>query len=457
MSIPQADRIAISKKIVNIPLEKANADVLKAQLEAEKVDVKKEDDANRNLMESKNALINGYQSELERIDGNGRNQLSEQDLLDSAERKLNNPFFPNDPTLPLPNIPDGVWKFFVPFSGTAAIGKNFDETYDTVTKEQDLIDDINAKIATVESFVDATRSTGEECVGQCTGETPAGSGTDQPTCIANGGTWSEIKQASTAMIDAGNELIAAVQAWEDFLNDTDAIVVTTDADSTRSAQNTVSKSDIANAISVIDTWQSLQDYDTATTTPSSCASFVALNSSSFQPSKFRDVELNVLKAELAARPLFLSTRESQLNTNLGSINQDFNTGELLGGAGFYLERFRFIDMRLNAVGGTLSNLKGLEQGQQAQDQTKAASENAELALSSVMTATALRSPTNNNKIIHVLDASGFSPSDSAYVVSENQQEIPVTIQSIDGNTVFLDKNIPEKYRHTEFARLYKVL
>lgn len=435
MALSQEDRIEISKKIIDIPKENENSADLQAQLEIEKIKAQKADNANKALMDESTPFIDGYQSELERYNGNGHTQLIEQDLIDSADRLLQNPFFPNDQNTPMPAIPDGAWKFFPPFSGNKGIGKNYNETYTPVTKEQDHFDDINTQIAIIEALVDATRSSGNECV-------------DIPP---------EIVGPSVVMQQAAIDLKAAVQAWEDFLNGTDASVVTFDIDGARAAQNTASKADISNAIVVIDAWQLLQDFDTVTPVPGSCAAFDTFPAGSFQPSKFRSTELQDIKDEITARQAFITTRESELNTNLGTVTQDFNNGDITGGSGFYLKRFRFVDMRLNTVGGSLSKLRGIERGQDAQQQIQNSNDITEDALVDVMAASAFRAPATNINSVHVLNGSLFSPGDSAYVVANTQAEISVTIQSISNNRIVLDKAIPEKYRHTDGARLYKLL
>lgn len=456
MALSQDERIAISKKLVNIPKENATAESLKGQLDEQIVEGTKADNGNKALQDDQTTLINAYQSELQRYDGDGKTQVSEQDMLDSADRVLQNPFFPNDLETPLPNVPDGVWKLFVPFSGNKAIGKNYDETYTPVQKEQDLIDAVNTAIADVESYNDATRSTGDECT---SGSCSLPEYTTEPTCTGNGGVWdnTEFLGSSAGMQQAATDLKNAIQAWEDFLNGTDAAVPTIDTDPTRSAQNTASKADITNAISVIDTWQALQDFDTTTSVSSACATFNAYPPSHFDPSKFRSTELQAIKDEITARQSFITSRTSEINTNLGSVTQDFSTGEITAATGFYGTRFRIIDMRLNAMAGTLSKLRGIERGKNAQQELQNSNDNAELALSTVMSASAFRAPATNTSTIHVLDGSLFSALDTAYVVSENQQEISVVIQSVSNNTIVLDKKIPEKYRHTEGARLYKVL
>ncbi len=445
MALSQDDRIVISKKIVDIPRQNAQAAKLKDDLEAAKIEAEKEDNSNKTLMDVKTALVNPYQTELERYNSDGHNQLLEQDLLDAADRKLQNFFFPNDPQTPIPSVPDGVWKNFPAFSGSKAIGKTYTETFTPVTKEQDLIDAINTEIAIIEALVAATRSSGDECVPGNPGPIPPAS--------------PDVIQSSATMQAAATAMITAVQAWEDFMNATSAIVPTSiqDPDPTRLTQNDASRQDITDAIVVVDTWQALQNFDTTTATPITCAAFDSFAASNFNPSKFRVTELTPLKTEITAREAFIVTRDGQLNTNLGSVTQDFDTGEILAVSGFHGDRFRFIDMRLNAIGGSLSRLKSIERGQDAQEQIQASNDNAAAAYDSVMKASQFRAPAKGNVNIHVLDASDFSTSDAVFVVANDQSEIPAVIQSIDGNRIVLDVSIPEKYRETDLARIYKVL
>lgn len=431
MALTQADRLAISKKIVQIPLQNAAADVTSAQIEKEKLKAKAEDDANKALQDDVTILINGYQAEYQRYDGNGRNQLLEQDMLDAADRKLQNFFFPNDPQTPTPSIPDGVWKNFVPFSNSKALGKTYLEAYTSVQKEQDLIDAVNAAILVVESFTAITRSTGQSCLADVISNDPA-------------------------MQTAGTDLKNAVQAWETFMNGTFAVIVTTDTEPTRSAQNIAAKADITNAISIIDTWQALPDYDTSHG-QTTCAGFNSYNVNLLDPTKFRAAELQPIKNELIARVAFISTRLSQLSGHMGTVVQNFTTGELTSATGFYGQRMRIINTRLNAMGGSLTKYKGLLRGQDAQEQGKDSNDNTLLVYSSVMLCSAFRAPSTGQATIHVLSGSGFNIGDTVYVAAENQEEIQTTIVNVVGNTIYLADKIPQKYRQNEYARLYKIL
>lgn len=457
MALSQDDRISISKKIVAIPMQNASADLISSQIDAEKQKAEKEDNANKKLLDDLNLLVHGYQYELERYDGNGRNQLLEQDLIDAANRKLRNYFFPNDPQTPTTSLPDGVWKNFIAFSGSKALGKGYSESYTAITKEQDLIDDVNAKIAAVEVFSNITRSTGQSC--NSTGTCSLPEYTTEPTCTGNAGTWTpgpDSISTNSEMQDASAALIASVQNWENFLNGTHAVIVNSDTDVTRSAQNTASANDIANSILVINTWQGLSTFDT-THGQTTCSGFNSYNVNLLDPTKFRAAELLPLKNELAARQSFIVTRVSELTANLGSVTQDMATGDLTATAGFYGQRMRIIDVRLNAMGGSLTKLKGLERGQAAQAEAKKSNDNAAAVYTSIMVATGFRAPATGNNTIHVLDSSGFSIGNTVYVMADNQAEIQTTIVNVEGNAITLSDIIPPKYRQNEFARLYKVL
>ena len=432
MALTQDERIAISKKIVAIPLQNAQADQTTAQIEVEKAKAQLEDNANKKLLDDVNVFVHGYQAERERYDSNGHNVLLEQHLIDSANRKLQNFFFPNDPQTPLPSIPDGIWKNFVAFSGSIGLGKNYNETYISVTGEQALIADINAKILVVESFSNIIRSTGQSCV---------------PT---------DVIADDPAMQAAGTDLINAIQAWETLINGTYSIIMTADTDPTRSAQNIAAKADINITLPIINTWHALATYDT-THGQTTCAGFNGYNVNLLDPTKFRAAELLPIKNELTRRLAFVSTRMTQLNTSLGTVVQNMSTGAITSATGFFGQRMRIIDVRLNAMGGSLSRLKGFEKGQDAQQEAKNSNNNAALVYAAVMTAVAFRAPATGTNVIHVLNSAGFSVSDSVYIAAENQTEIATTITGISGNAITLANTIPQKYRQNEFARLYKVL
>jgi len=473
MALTQAERIEISKKIIDIPVLNAAFDRNKANLDKNLEKLTNEDNANKSLMDNNTVFINPYQAELTELDGNERTVLTEQDMIDSAKKIKQNYFFPNDNQVPLPNVPDGIWKFLTPFSGSVAIGKNYTEAFPSTgnVREQDKIDAVNAQIAIIEAAIAGTRSTGLECgedaSGTCAGEDNPPQ-TTQATCEADNGVWTPSGGPDTyspepiiqqALID----IVAALNDWKAFMLAEKALILTTDTDAGRQAENDAAIADIDNAVAVIDSWLLYDDWDTTTTLPSgsggtACSAFALMVAADFDPSKLREDELQEIKDETAAREAFTLTRITQLNTNLGSVGQDLSTGEINGsGSGLYDARYQAINVRLNLLGGSLNKKLGNERGQDAQDAQKATNDAAAALYDSVMKVTLLRAPASNTGTIHVQDPSEFSIGNTIYIVAEEQNELTGSIVNIQDNTVFLDINIPEKYTHENRSRLYRVI
>jgi hypothetical protein len=466
------DRIEASKRLVGIGDEIKTSEASLENAEQGKEQAEKEDEPNRKLLEERTLFINIYQDELKLLDGITRSELVESIMVDSAKRLKNNSFFPNDPQTPLPSLPDGVWKNFFPYARTHAVGKTNLEVFPATGArvEQDIINDINAKIAQIEAEIVPRRATGKTCEpgGFCS-DTQY---TDESSCTTNGETWTpgpDSYVTYTVITTYLSELKVLVQEWEDRLNAEKVIIpgAGEDFDPTRDSGNVTAIADIDNAISVIDGWQGTQDFDTTTTLPpgvdgSGCALFEAMVEGDFQQAKLQPTTLQLLKDELSARSSFAASRTSDLtNVYLGSVTQDLNTGSLTAKSGLYGERMLFIDMRLNVLKGTLSKLVNADRRIDIQENFIETAENAEEALSLAMTAVKTITPGLGTGYINVKDASGFSNGDRVYLVADDQEELSGSIEDI----IFVQKyyrvkitfTIPKKYTLANNTRLYKLL
>lgn len=427
----QQDRISISKKVVQIPKEIEVANQSKATILAEQQKALDLDNANKEIFNQRNFLVTGYQAELDRLDGILRYNLVEQNIVDSAKRTLGNFFFPNQTNVPTPSIPDGVWKFLNPFTNNLILGKAYNETFGTTVKEQDRIDVVNSTIATIETFTAIQRSTGQSCA-------------------------MDIIMNDPVVQAAGTAVINAVTAWRAFLVGTDAVIITTDPDPTRHAQNLAAKADIANAIAIIDYWLALPDYDT-NHGQTTCAGFNAYNVFLLNPTKFRADELDKIKNEATARTAFIAIRVGQITTNLGTVVQNFTTGAVTSYTGLYGERYLTINLRINAVSGSLTKYFALFNSSSAQDNIIDSALANQAAYDLVLRVSKFRSPSIGSNKIHVLSTMGFAVSNSIYVVADDQTEISTIITAISGNMVELATTIPAKYTTGNFARLYKTV
>lgn len=457
MALSSDDRIAISKKLVDIPKEDATALDNKSKLQEAKAKAQKQDDANKNLMDAKTVLINGYQNELKRIDGLDKTEILEQDVIDSAQMVLGNFFSPNQTSVPTPSLPGGVWKNFIPYSRNKAVGKKYDETNTVIQKEQDIIAAINALITTMESYASIGRSTGQYC--NAGGSCSIPIHLTQIACTGAGGVWTvgpDVISNNPAIQTTATSLITEVNNWKAFLQATTPVIVTTDTNTGRQTQNNTSIADVANAIAQINIWLAYATFDTSHG-QTTCAGFNSYNVNLLSATKFRVNELSVLKNEITARLSFIPTRAAQINTNLGSVVQDISTGNITSSSGFYGDRMSILNLRLNLMNGSLRKVEGLKLGEKAQDEATNSNANAASVYGSVMKVSAFKAPATGISTIHVKDATGFAVADSVYVISDTQLEIPATIVAVSGNAITLSVNIPAKYRQNENARIYKEL
>jgi hypothetical protein len=464
MSLNKQDRIELSAKMAGAAEEKSAVDKTIEIVDQAKLKAEAKDSPNKKLVDEKTALINPYQNELKLLDGTVRTELTESVLLDSAKRVLGNSFFPNKPNAPLPSIPGGVWLNFSPFSRTHAIGKTSLEVYESTGNrgEQIILTDITSKILSIEAKIIATRATGKK--GQTTGScTPAGSGTTQSVCIANGGTWTPGPDVFVSDTDTQgflSDLKALVQEWENTLNNQKSIINSiSDSNSVRKTQNLAALTDINNSLTIINNWQAVQDYDTTTPLPSTIASFNALTESYFQQTKMQPTTLQILKNELTARSAYVVTRKDQLSGGnyLGSITQDMSTGSITAIQGLYGERMLFIDMRINAVGGTLSEVVAFSMSKTSQNEIKKSIEIATQGIGLVMKATKAAAPGIDTKFMNFESLSGFSVGDRVYLVADDQEELSGSIEEINGNRAKLTFSVPKKYTTSNNTRIYKLL
>jgi hypothetical protein len=462
MAIPQDDRIAFSLKIVSADQEAAGLDSAKATLQAEVAKIQKLDTANKNLFDPVNTLINGYHSELQKINGIPRFALTEQQILDSAGRKMRNSFFPNDTSITVPSLSslNNVWSQVKPFALTVAIGKSYTENYDSpVTKEQDLINSCLTLITSASAYVDIELTSGQTC--GATGSCSNPAYTTQPTCISGGGIWTPGLDAIITYTDVQTlktNLVNAINTLFTFLTGEASSIVTNDPDAGHQSQNATAISNINSTLKpLLTTWLGYPDFQTVPLSVTTCVAFYAYNPSLLAPTKLHSTELTALQTALNNRLTFLTTRVSQVTSNLGSITQNVSTGELTSSVGLYGKRYGLVLLRLNAFGGSLTSLSGLQTAVNAQDGIKSNVLATKATYYGILPTSSFKANANGSEIVHLNDVTFLSPGDTVYVVAEGQEELKRAVKSISGAVVTLNDIVPSKYRTSERARLYKDL
>lgn len=438
MALTKEERIAISEKIVSIPIENKNSDVTTAQLQVALSAAQDKDTSNKGLMDRLNPKINAYQNEKEILDGLTLLEVAEQDIVDAANKKLQNFFFPNDSTVPLPSIPDGIWKNFQAFSGTIAIGKNYTEGNAVQDNESQAITDILALIATAEGLTDVNRVTGESCE-EDPGPPPADTVDTDPV-------------VQQLLVD----LKARVDAMQAFHVSQKAFIAgNPDTDSGNQAENQAAVDDIDNNITpAITTWEAYIDFDPQG--GATCAAFNSIDVNTLADTKLKPAMLTALKNAIQTRQTFVNTRIGQIAGYLGSVSQAAN-GDINSAVGFYGERFRLIELRLNLMNGSLNIVTGLSKAIDAQGQVKKSNENASAAYSSVIAVSSISSKTNGTAFVNVKDASLFSIKDVVYISAKGKPEIQNSIVDKVGNRLKLARKVTQGYSLENLGRVYKDL
>lgn len=386
MAINSSDRIAFSLKIVQTDSQISALLAAQALIQSQLATAVNLDNANKNLMSSVTSLISSYQSEYNQIDGNVRTITAEQNILDAANKILQNYFFPNDTTNIVPSLSAtrGVWTQALPFALNYAIGKNYLQSYSTNANNEDTL------IAAILSYTPYVPTP------------PPGSGTPTATVIAT---------VNSYITVLGIELAA---------------ILTNDTNPTRQSQNNAAIVDINNNI------------------------LPALNS------YLSTNNLATLQSAVITRSTFLSTRVSQLNTNLGSISQDVTTGVITASGGFYGTRYGYLNLRLNIFTGSLSNVTNIKNTITVQNTMIQNLNNDKAFYKTVLPTSLFQSPGNGTSYIQLSDTSFLSVGDLVYVYAEGQTELTRAIKSISGSLVLLNDTVPAKYDPTDnSARLYK--
>lgn len=439
MSISQADRIAFSSYQVFAPVQIKG--ILMAQDNLQKQIDKSQalDTANDNLFLPSNAMINQYQPEFNNIDGNGRTTITEQDIIDSANKKLQNHFFPNDTTQTVPSLAalGNVWPYLNPFALSYAIGKNYVESYSPVTPNE------NSEILLIQGYV-AEALGSYTNIEKTTGQHSVGAAVPIQT-------FALVQTLST-------NILAAVNGWKTaLLAQAAAISAIVDSNTTNQANNAAALNNINNVIiPAINTWLA---YPAFNPLPGGTlgAAFNATDPTPLAPTRLHSTELAALNSALLARVSFKSTRISQLNALLGSITQDLTNGNILTSNGFYGQRYSFLTLRLNALNGSLTILASLQAASGAQTDIISNIQSTAATYYSVLPTTAFQSNANGTQFISLVDVSFLSPGDFVYIMADDQVELQRVIKTVLGNAITLNDIVPAKYTKSNNVRLYKDL
>ena len=254
--------------------------------------------------------------------------------------------------------------------------------------------------------------------------------------------------------NALNVIVSKVNTIKSILtSEKSEILLNTDTDPTRSSQTLANRNSIDDALVEINNWLAYPNFNTAHG-KTTCATFFAYNPALLAPTKGYDTNIQILKTALQNRLSYCYTRVFQISSYLGNVVQSISDGTITTANGFYGDRAKLFDLRLNLMGGSLSIYLASLRSSNAVTQQKNTLLNKQDAYQSFLRTSKLKAPTNGTSFIHVVNATGYSVGQTIYLMANTQQEIQLTIEQISGTMIKVDKSIPPTYRTGDGARIY---
>lgn len=477
MSLTQAERIQISGEQLDLPLKIQAANATVAQLADVKADLLAQDGSLKIFFDKYNNISNSYQLERRWVDGTTYATVLEQDLVDAAKHVLGNKFYPTD----------GSWTKFQPKKhtstegGPTTVSTNSElVVFSTLTPQLDFL--LNGQTSAVPDDTLAspyTPGAGTMTVttgGQTNGNLLllAGGGFSGLFLITNVAgltltvtelvvpdgvlpdTTTDVLENIPAFTNSerntlvsssyqnvltgiANNIIASVLLWETAINSQLVqLNVNGDTRSPQASEILTAIADINNAKSVIDTWQAFPN-----------------TGSMLNDSKFVDVNITPLQAEITARTTFAGTRNTQITTALGSITQ--NPDGTYTGVGIYHLRFIQIDARINLAGGPLTEFYEKDISTSALQQIVDNANNRAATFNSELRTEPLSVDATGTNTIQVASVTGYAVSDTIFIMADGETELTGTISSIAASNITVSFTVSIAYTKAKRARLYKQL
>lgn len=484
MALTQPQRIQISGEMLDIPLKVQAALDTQTQLAGVKADLLAKDGSVKIFFDKFNGQVDAYQNERRWVDGTTYSTVVESDVVNAAQRAPGNKFLPGD----------GSWVNFQPKLHPSALGNptsvstNHELEIFTKTLQNNgltaLLDfllngqtsgvaDDTLAVAYVPGSGTMEVTTGGQTIGKLIMVEGGGfSGLFLVTAVTTVTTLTVVEivapdgtlpmttsnvlenipaftnterntLTSTLFQNVLTGFVAkippAVSLWETAIdNQLTQLNANTDSRSPQATEITNAKNDITNAKSIIDTWQALPDTGTLG-----------------NDSKYVTVNITPLQSEVTARTSYATTRNTEITTALGSVSQAGNG--TYSGSGVFHERFKQIDLRINAAGGPLTEYYEKNMADSALTQIVNTANNTKTTYESELRTEKLTANGNGTNTVTVGSVTGFSIGNTVYVVSDTQPELTGTISGIAGLNIQLSFTVASTYLTGERARIYKQL
>lgn len=483
MPLSPSDRIQISGEQVDLPLKIQAANDTVAQLAGVKAELTAQDNSLKIFFDKYNDIANAYQTERRWVDGTTYTTVVNADLISGAKREPGNKFFPTDgswtkfqprkhastegtPTTSSPNYElevftkgielggltelldfllngqtsgvadDLLAAAYVPGAGTMMVTTGGQTNGNLIILEGGgfsglfLITNVAGTTLTVTEVV-APDGTLPMTTTTVIENITAFTNTERNTLIST--------LYQNVLTGITTSIISSVLLWETAINNQlTQLNLNTDSRSPQAAEIAAAIADINNAKSIIDTWQAFPNTGTM-----------------LNDSKFVNVNITPLQAEVSARTTFSSTRNTQITTALGSITQ--NPDGTYTGTGIYYLRFVQIDTRINLAGGPLTEFYEKDISTDALNQIVTNANNRASTFNAELRTEPLTDNADGTTTVKVASVTGFANGNTVFVMADTLTELTGTIVSISAPNIVLSFIVPNTYTKDKRVRIYKQL
>ena len=171
--------------------------------------------------------------------------------------------------------------------------------------------------------------------------------------------------------------------------------------------------------------------------------------------RYSDSGLSDLQSEMDSRVPKIVSRIAAINTALGALTQ--NPDGTSTGGGEYFEMFKWLDLRINIAGGSLSSYYGLGMAEGVFEQQISQTETKEAEYNSVFNLELFTRDGDGTATIGVVDSSGFSIGDEVKIIANGQVVLTYIIIDVVANEIELDGIVSSDYALGGQARAVKRL
>lgn len=159
--------------------------------------------------------------------------------------------------------------------------------------------------------------------------------------------------------------------------------------------------------------------------------------------KFTDSSIAIISSACSTRNPQITTRASQIVTNLGSLTQ--NSSGDYSGNGQYLQRFKFLNYIINGANGPQYLVNVITKARTDQANKVANNVDKIATYSNIVKYSSISKDANGSNQLTLSNAGVFSISESILITGNNLPTLEATIANISGNLVTFNVTIPVQY------------